>query len=375
MIDAHRAQDDGKQKGHLSMAAPRVSAERLKDQLTAIFKGWGMVGEQVEITAQNLLWADLRGIDSHGAALLPLYNDFRRGGKLTLNPEIKLVRETPATALLDGGGGLGHYPSVQAMNKAIEKCARAGIGSVAVRNSNHFGAAGAYAMMAAERGLIGLATTSVWRPTVVPTFGAEPMFGTNPIAFAAPGGRRPAFCLDMATSTVALGKLKLAVMHQEPIPPGWALDEKGRPLLDPIEALKHGHLTPLGGAPEMSSHKGYGLAAMVEILSTLLPGAFFATTRARRHPEAERYNIGHFFVAVDPKAFREEEEFESEMDDFIDTLHATRPANPEQPVLVPGEPEQKAFAERSREGIPIPPVLARQLRTIAEQCGAAWLLE
>jgi LDH2 family malate/lactate/ureidoglycolate dehydrogenase len=357
------------------MTALTISAERLKDQLTAIFHGWGMAGEQVETIAQKLVWADLRGIDSHGSALLPLYDDFRRAGKLTLNPEIKLVRETPATGLLDGGGGLGHYPSVQAMNKAIEKCARAGVGSVAVRNSNHFGAAGAYAMMAAERGFIGLATTSVWRPTVVPTFGAEPMFGTNPIAFAAPGGRRPAFCLDMATSTVALGKLKLAVMHQEPILPGWALDDQGRPLLDPVEALKHGHLTPLGGAPEMSSHKGYGLAAMVEILSTLLPGAFFATTRARRHPEAERYNIGHFFLAIDPKAFRGEGEFEQELDDLIDTLQATRPANPQQRVLVPGEPEQKALAERSRNGIPIPPALVAQLRIIAQQCGAAWLLE
>src|SRR5437773_274342 len=163
-----------------------VPAELLGRQLTAIFEAWGMKGEPVEITVRMLLAADLRGIDSHGIAMLPLYDEFCRAGKLTLNPDVKVVRETPASALLDGGGGLGHYPSFKAMNLAMEKCSAVGVGAVGVRNSNHYGAAGVYALRAAERGYIGLATTSVWRPTVAPTFGAESMFGTNPIAFAAP---------------------------------------------------------------------------------------------------------------------------------------------------------------------------------------------
>jgi len=208
----------------------------------------------------------------------------------------------------------------------------------------------------------------------VPTFGAEPVFGTNPIAFAAPAGRHPPFCLDMATSTVALGKLKLATLHDQGIRPGWAVDDRGNPLLDPREALKHGHLTPLGGTPEMSSHKGYGLAAMVEILSTILPGAFFAATRAVQHPDAERYNVGHFFMAIDPKAFRAEGEFEKEMEELIDYLHASKRAQAEQPVLVPGDPEQRSHAERSRDGIPIPAALGQQLRRICDGCGTPYLL-
>src|SRR5207249_10917826 len=135
---------------------------------------------------------------------------------------------------------------------------------------NHFGAAGVYALLAAERGFIGLATTSVWRPGVVPTFGAAPMFGTNPVAFAAPARHNPPFCLDMATSTVAIGKIKLAALHQKPIRTGWATDDRDRSFTDPDEAMKHVSLTPLGGVTEMSRHKGYGLAAIVELLSTIL---------------------------------------------------------------------------------------------------------
>src|ERR1051325_10999069 len=150
-----------------------VAAELLGRQLTAVFEAWGMKGEPVEITVRMLLEADLRGIDSHGVAMLPLYDDFRRAGKLTLNPVLKIVSQTPATALLDGGGGLGHYPGVKAMDLAIEKCSALGVGVVGVRNSNHYGAAGLYALRAAEKGYIGVSTTSVWRPTVAPTFGAE----------------------------------------------------------------------------------------------------------------------------------------------------------------------------------------------------------
>jgi LDH2 family malate/lactate/ureidoglycolate dehydrogenase len=351
-----------------------ICAELLHRQIKAIFEAWGMAGEHVEVTVQMMLAADLRGIDSHGVATLPLYDQFRLAGKLTLNPEIKIVRQSPVTALVDGGGGLGHFPSVQAMNLAIEKCAAHGMGAVAVRNSNHFGAAGVYALRAAERGFLGLATTSVWRPGVVPTFGAEPMFGTNPIAFAAPARRNALFCLDMASSTVAIGKIKLAALHQQPIRSGWAMDDQGHSITEAEEAMKHLCLTPLGGTPEMSSHKGYGLGAMVEILSTMLPGASFAATRTRRDPHAERYNVGHFFLAIDPCAFRQEGEFETDLDDMIDALHAMKRADENQPVLVHGELEQAHYAERSQHGIPISPELANSIRSVAEACGAPYLL-
>jgi len=352
----------------------RFPGALLRDQLQGVFLAWGMPVDQVEVTTRIMVEADLRGIDSHGIATLPLYDQFRQAGKLTMNPEVRTLRESPVTALLDGGGGLGHWPSHQAINLAVDKCARTGIGVVCVRNSNHFGAAGIYALRAAERGFIGMATTSVWRPGVVPTFGAEPMLGTNPIAFAAPAKRHPAFCLDMATSTVAIGKIKLAALQQRPIKDGWATDDKGRITTNASEAMAHLCLTPLGGIPEMSSHKGYGLATMVEILSTVLPGAFFAPTRDRAHPDAARYNVGHFFLALDPRSFRENGEFESDLDEMIDALHATKPAADGGAVMVAGDPEEKQFAERSRDGIPVAPELARQIHGIAEACGAAFLL-
>jgi LDH2 family malate/lactate/ureidoglycolate dehydrogenase len=355
-------------------AAKRFSVELLSRQTAAILSAWGMPAEIVDVTVRVMIAADLRGIDTHGIATLSLYDDFRRWGKLTFNPQVKVVRDSPVTALMDGGGGLGHYPGVKAMELAIQKCAAVGVGVVAVRNSNHYGAAGVYALQAVERGFIGVSTTGVWRPGVVPTFGAAPMFGTNPIAFAAPARRNPPFCLDMATSTVAIGKVKLAALHGEPIPTGWALDDQGRAVTDSTEAMKHLSMTPLGGTPEMSSHKGYGLGAMVEILSTILSGACFSATRAQKNPDAGRYNVGQFFLALDPRAFRGEGEFENDLDDMIDALHAMKRADLAQPVLVAGDPEQAHIAERTRDGIPVTEEMARNLRRIADGCGAKYLL-
>jgi len=260
------------------------------------------------------------------------------------------------------------------MELAIQKCTKAGLAAVAVRNSTHYGAAGAYAIMAAELGLIGMSFTSVWSGAIVPTFGADAMFGTNPIAFAAPGRTSGAFYLDMATSTVAIGKLKLAALHRKPLEPGWALDTSGQPTTDAAAALESRRLTPLGGTRPLGSHKGYGLAAMVEILCTMLPGAWYAPTRDARHPGERFFNIGHFFLAIDPKCFRGEGEFEVDLDDMIDALHACRRADAAQAVLVAGDPEAQAMAERSELGIPVPEALLEQLRSIAVECGAAWLL-
>ena len=352
-----------------------VPAARLREQLRAIFAAWGMPAALAETTARLIVAADLRGIDSHGIGMLPLYDELHRAGKLAMAPEIATLRENPVTALLDAGGGLGHDAGERAMRLAIDKCRASGLAAVAVRNSNHFGAAGLYALMAAEAGFIGLATSNVWKAAVVPTRGREPMFGTNPLAFAAPARRNPPFCLDMATSTVAIGKLRLAWLDGRELPEGWAIDAEGRPLRDPAEAMAQRLLTPLGGTAEMSSHKGYGLAAMVEILSALLSGARVAALDDARAPDPLRYNVGHFFAAIDPAAFRDPEAFRDEMDELIDTLRASRPAEPESPVLVPGDPETAAEAERSAGGIPVSRKLAAMIREIAAACGVADLME
>jgi LDH2 family malate/lactate/ureidoglycolate dehydrogenase len=229
-------------------------------------------------------------------------------------------------------------------------------------------------MQAAGRGLIGMAMTNVWNLAIVPTRAAQAMFGTNPIAFAAPAEKQPAFCLDMATSTVAIGKLKLAILHGKPLPRGWALDAGGRVTEDADAALEARLLTPVGGTPELSSHKGYGLAAMVEILCAMLPGAWYAPTRERRHPGEKRFNVGHFFLAMDPKAFRDEGEFEDDLDDMISALRSAKRVDPAQPVLVHGDPERAQAERRGREGIPVPDALAAKIRAIATDCGAAVLI-
>jgi LDH2 family malate/lactate/ureidoglycolate dehydrogenase len=352
----------------------RVPASDLSAQLHRIFTTWGMTPEHASITCARMHAADIRGIDSHGASMMSLYAQQRAEGRLNFRPEIRVLRESPVTALIDADHSLGHVPSSQAMHLAIAKAKQSGLAAVAVKNSNHYGAAGAYALMAAEQGLIGMAFTSVWHPLVVPTFAAEPMFGTNPIALAAPGKKHPMFYLDMDTSTVAAGKLKVASLNGKSVPEGWAVTSTGESITDPDQALLDVRLTPLGATRVMGSHKGYGLMAMVEILCSMVPGAWFAPTRAARERGGAHYNIGHFFIAIDPDAFRDEGEFEDDLDDMIDALHAARPVDALQPVLVAGDPEQAAMDDRILNGIPVPDKLLAQLESIALGCGAPWLL-
>jgi LDH2 family malate/lactate/ureidoglycolate dehydrogenase len=343
----------------------------LRRQLEVLFEAWGLPNPDAAVTADVLVRADLMGIDSHGLTLIPLYDEMIRSGRLEPRAQIRVVRSFGATAVIDGGGGFGQAPSVRAMDLAIERARTFGIGAVGVRNSNHYGAAGVYALSAAEAGLIGLSTTAVYKPSIVPTFGREPRLGTNPIAFAAPGLNGPPFLLDMATSTIAIGKLKLAAREGKALPDGWALDPEGRPQSDPDQALADRLMTPLGGSRSMGGHKGYGLAAMVEVLSTVLPGASYAPLR---DPDASRFDVGHFQMAIHPEAFRDAGAFERDLDDFVDCLRATRPADEAEPVRVPGDPEHESYLRRSREGVPIPRSLAQAVEAIARSSGAEFLL-
>jgi LDH2 family malate/lactate/ureidoglycolate dehydrogenase len=351
-----------------------VSAAAVEAQIKAILGAWGMGEPALSISARVLLWADLRGIDSHGVSMIASsYRRMRDAGVLNLQPKLETVVDLPAVATIDGDGGLGHYPSVTAMELAIAKGRQCGIAAVAVRNSNHYGAAGYYAGMAAEAGLIGISMTGVHVAATVPTFGAEPRFGTNPIAFAAPAGRNRPFLLDMATSTVAIGKLVLASRAGKPLPAGWALDQAGQPLTDAKRARETRHLTPLGGTRELGSHKGYGLAMMVDILCSTLSGAAYAPARAPFKPD-EAYDVGHFFLTMDPGAFRDKAGFLDDLDAMIDTLHATKRADPAQPVLVAGDPEAAIEQARRAHGIPLSSVLVDELRDIARAANAEFTL-
>ena len=217
-----------------------------------------------------------------------------------------------------------------------------GVGVVTVRRSNHYGAAGVYSTMAADRGMIGMCMTGSSQPAVLPTFAKEPRFSTNPIAVAAPGLKNEHFSLDMATSTVAVGKLNIARRAGKEIPLGWASDETGTPTTDPVAALNAvpKRLSPIGGSRELGSHKGYGLGLVVEILCSVLSGSYTGATDMMTKEQGETLNIGHFCLAIDPNAFREEGEFEAHMDALMDWMRDTPPLDPAQPVLVPGDGSQ-----------------------------------
>jgi LDH2 family malate/lactate/ureidoglycolate dehydrogenase len=349
----------------------RVPAETLERQLAAVFASWGMCDEHVATTAAMVLYADLRAIDSHGSGMLPFYHRQLVAGRLEPSPRIEVVREKAATALLDGGGGLGHVPACRAMRLAVEKARTSGTAAVAVRNSGHFGAAGAYARIAAAQGMLGVVKTSTPTPAVVPTRGIDPLLGTNPIAFAAPARRHPPFLLDMATSTVSLGKLLERWRRGRSLPAGWALDREGRPATNGWSAHAGRRLTPLGGTPLLGSHKGYGLATAVEILSAVLPGLRRERGGSRPGPR----EVGHFFLAVDPASLREDGAFADDLDELIDALHATPALEPGQPVLVAGDPEEAALAERSARGIPLSRAVLEGIRGVAASSGAPFLLD
>jgi L-2-hydroxycarboxylate dehydrogenase (NAD+) len=333
-------------------------------------KAMKMPAPAAEITARHMVRTDLRGVDSHGIGMLPRYHEHWQQGYITMDAEPTVVRDDAATALYDGGKGLGHYVSTLAMQRCLEKARLYGVAMVAVRNSNHYGAAANYAMMALEHSLIGLSTTNSPYVAMVPTFGRAPMLSTNPIAFAAPAGRHAPFVLDMATTTVAVGKLSVAARWKKPIPAGWALDDRGGTTLDPFMALRTRLLTPLGGTREAGSHKGYGLGMMVDILSGVMSGAVYGNLFSRSDMKERRvHNVGHCFAAIDPARFRPLEEFKRDMDDMFEALKASPRAEGQERIYVAGEPEAESEQARRRQGIPLAPMLAQQCNEMAQSLG------
>lgn len=353
------------------MPAPYATHRR---QLQLILQAWGMPEATAASTAEIMSWADLHGIDTHGISMVPPYDERRRLGKIDMRASPKTTRETAVSAVIDGSGGLGHANARRGMELAIEKAKTSGIGMVAVRNSAHFGACGFYAMMAVEAGLIGMVTTSASGIQVAPTHGAQARFGTDPIAFSAPGKPGEPFLLDMATTTVAAGKIRNKANENLPAPLGWLVTAEGKPSTDPREVSKGGFMTPLGGTPEGSSHKGYGLSAMVNILSSALSGATMVTD-ATHTKKPGTMDIGHFLLALDPGLFRDPAEFRAEVAAFCDALRATKPAEPGRPVLVAGDPERRTAAQRMKSGIPVGPNLLAKVREVAIASGAAWIME
>jgi len=354
------------------MSAPYATH---RAQLKAILLAWGMPEDNTETTADVLSWADLHGVDSHGISMIPGYDALRRSGKARMDARPRVVRETPVSALVDGCGGLGHVPAQFAMSVAIDKARAVGMAVVVVRGSAHFGAAGYYSLMAARQGLVGMACTSASGIQVAPTFGKQARLGTDPWSFAAPSGDGVPFLLDMATTTVAAGRIRNKANEGLPTPDGWVLDAEGKPSNDPLVAKdKGGFLTSLGGSPENSSYKGYGLAAMVNILASCLSGATLITDPMHKK-KPQGMDIGHFLMAIDPGIFREPDDFQSDVAQFLGALRATTPIDPARPVMVAGDPQWKHAQARMQDGIPVGAGLMNQVRQIAQAAAAPWLLD
>lgn len=357
-----------------------VPADAIRRQLLLVFGSWGMSDEHAATTADAMIETDLRGIDSHGISMLPSYDTEFRSGRLNMRPVFRTVRDGPAIAVIDADASMGHAPSVEAMNLAVDKALVTGVAIVTVVNSHHFGAAGCYSKIATDRGVIGVAATSARGILMVPTFAAEPVLGTNPLAFAAPAARNRPFELDMATTTVAGGKVKVHKLNHKPLPAGWVVDGDGGPVTDPDEAYAYlydhvaGGITPLGGSRDLGSHKGYGLAVMVQILSATLAGAAFSPLYRTTQGPSDPHNIGHFFMAIDPAAFRPAGAFEADLDAMIDVLHDSVRADPDQPVLVAGDPEAASRQERLVTGVPIPDDLMTQLRALVGRADVPFIL-
>ena len=344
-------------------------------QIKAILLGWGMPEENAETTSEILSWADLHGVDSHGLSMIPGYDGLRKSGRAKMDARPRIVKETPVSAVVDGGGGLGHVPAHFAMSTAIARAKKVGMAAAVVHSSAHFGAAGFYSLLAAKAGLIGMSCTSASGIQVAPTFGKQARLGTDPWSFAAPSADGVPFLLDMATTTVAAGRIRNKANEGLPTPDGWVLDSEGNPSNDPLVAKeKGGFLTSLGGSPENSSYKGYGLAVMVNILSSCLSGATLITDPMHTKKPIGM-DIGHFFMAIDPDIFRETDDFEADVATFMGALRATTPVDPARPVMVAGDPQWKYAETRMRDGIPVGAGLLGQVRQIAQAAAAPWLLD
>lgn len=359
------------------MAEQLFSYQQLSEFTCAVFKKIGCPDAHADTATRALLSADLRGIDSHGVARLSGYVRLWEVKRVNANPSIKVIHETPSTAVVDGDSGLGLVVAPFAMQLAIEKAKAVGTGWVSVQHSNHFGIAAHHAMMALEHDMIGMAMTNA-SPLVAPTFSTDKMLGTNPICVAAPAGDEPPFVADLATTTAANGKLEILQRKNANTPSGWVQDAAGHPSNDANILKKGGALLPLGGDREHGSHKGYALGAIVDIFSALLSGANYAPwvppfpAYVPMPAQQPGKGIGHFLGAMRVDAFRPAEDFKKSMDHWIQGFRNCKTIPGEDKVLVPGDPEREFEAVRMKEGIPLLDSVVNDLKGLAEKFSLSW---
>lgn len=355
-----------------------ISYQQLFEFVFSVFTKMGCSKADASLATEVLLSADLRGVDSHGVARLSGYVRLWEAKRINAKPNIKVVYETPSTAVVDGDAGLGLVVAPFAMQVAIRKAEAAGTGWVSVKNSNHFGIAGYHAMMAIKHQMIGMAMTNA-SALVAPTFSVERMLGTNPIAVAIPANNEPAFVADFATTTASNGKLEILQRKNQEAPIGWVQDKEGNLTTD-ANALKFGGaMLPLGGDREHGSHKGYALGSIVDIFSAVLSGASYgpwAPPFPAYVPMPENMpgeGLGHFVGAMRVDAFRPAADFIDNMDNWIRRFKSAKPANGSQKVLVPGDPEREMEVIRQKEGIPLFVSVVEDLKGVGNKFGIRFM--
>lgn len=339
-----------------------IPAKDLTQSCLVLLQKVGVPRDQAEIIAEIVVEADLRGVESHGLLRLPAYIHRVQAGLMTAVTELKTVRERGATVLLDAQSGFGQVAGVVAMGQAMDRALQHGVGLAAVRNANHFGIAAHYAMMALPHRMIGIVTANA-APSMAAWGGAAPVLGTNPICVAIPTGGKVDIVLDMASSMVARGKIRLAASKSQRIPLGWALDAEGRPTEDPQAALK-GTVAPIGGP------KGYGLALVVDILSGVLTGADFGTRLTSVHELKQHSSVGFVTQVLDITAFADWDEFASSMAILISEILNSPRAPGVSRIYLPGEIEWLKQQERLKSGVPVPQEVLEQLRHLAAELDA-----
>ena len=351
-----------------------VDFNTLENFMVDVFKEVGVPEEDARICADVLITADKRGIDSHGIGRLKnFYYDRIRAGIQSPKTNMEIVKNSPTTAVVDGHNGMGQVIAKKSMALAIEKAKKMGLGMVVVRNSTHYGIAGYYVLMAIEAGMIGITGTNA-RPSIAPTFGIENMLGTNPLTFGMPSNEDFPFVLDCATSIAQRGKIEFYDRAEKEIPPGWVIGEDGKTRTDTHQILQDlttgkAALTPLGGiGEETAGYKGYGYAAVVEILSAALQnGKYLKMLSGMQDGQSVPINLGHFFIAINISAFTELESFKKITGEILGTLRASKKAPGAERIYTAGEKEYLAWLHRKDKGAPTNKSLQQQILIIKEE--------
>lgn len=361
--------------GFDAQGRPYVPWNLMQDFMTDAFVGYGVPRADAAICADVLLEADRRGIESHGCnRFKPIYLDRIKRGTLLPTTEIEVLKETPTTLVIDAHDGMGMVASHHMMTRLVDKARTYGMAGGAIRNSTHYGIAGYWATMASDQGMVCLTGTNA-RPSIAPTFGVENMMGTNPLTFALPTDEEFPFCIDCATSIVQRGKIEYYARQNAPTPAGMVVNRDGLTMTDSdeiLEALVNGDaaLAPLGGVgDELGGYKGYGYAAVVEILSAALAGGRFmkALTGVDAEGNPRMYHLGHFFFVADPDAFMGREAFRATAGAICRDLRASRKAPGQDRIYTAGEKEYLAWLDRRDKGVPVGASVQRELVEVRDE--------